>query len=234
MFEPINRSEGNYPNKLYEKIIEQLKIMILHGQIKAGQKLPSERALAEHFKVSRVPVREALKTLEFVGVIEHVSGDGMYVRSLGTDDLLRNLDFALSLPEDTIIDLFEIRMALDIQAVHLAALRRTEEDIEDLKRAVTKMEKEVAEGYCGSEASLEFHSIIARASKNKVICRINISLTELLQDSRKKSLTLQGRPVVALDHHKKILQKIIDQDVTGARKAMREHLKIAEEAIKQI
>ncbi len=231
MFKPINRFEDVYP-KLYEKIIEEIRGMMLNGQIKAGEKIPSERELAEMFKVSRVPVREALKTLEFLGVVQNVRGDGMYIKNISFEDLLEKMDFAIEASEDTIKELFEVREALEIKAVMLATERRTKKDLEKMKDLIDKLENNIKVNDESTEVfklAVQFHTQIFKASKNKVLLGINQYLINLLEMSRRKTLSRVGRPLVSLEYHKKIFSMISAQDSAGAARIMTEHLQDAKE-----
>ena len=93
----------------YEVVIDDIKAMILRGELKQGEKIPSERELAERFNVSRVPIREALKILEYMGILDSTQGDGTYVKNYTLEDLIRKLDFAVTTTTDTLRDLLELR-----------------------------------------------------------------------------------------------------------------------------
>ncbi|MDD5170205.1 MAG: GntR family transcriptional regulator, partial [Syntrophales bacterium] len=135
MYEPITRASEVHAVRLYEIIVERIKRMILEGELKAGDRLPSERELADMFQVSRVPVREALKILEFMEILQHVRGDGIYLKSVGVNDLLSKMDFMVETSSDIISDLFEARGALEVKAVELAAIRRTDADLQAMAKS---------------------------------------------------------------------------------------------------
>jgi len=222
MFEPIDRFENTYP-KLYEKIIEKIREMMLSGQLKSGEKIPSERELTEMFQVSRVPIREALKTLEFLGVIQNVRGEGMYIRNISVEDLIEKMGFAMEASINTIEELYEVREVLEIKAVRLAALRRNINDIEKMQRIIIQMDQNIKEGKEVHELAIKFHTLIFEASKNKVLFGINEYLSNLLKMARKKTMSRKQIFKVANDFHKKILERIIDQDADGAAQIMKEH-----------
>jgi len=230
MFETISRTNEVHTVRLYEIIVERIKDMIQEGKLKAGDRLPSERELAEMFRVSRVPVREALKILEFMEIVHHVRGDGVYLKSVSVDEMFSKIDFMVETTGDIISDLFEARQALEITAAGLAAIRRTDVDLQAMEDVIADMEKDVKAGGVGIEAATAFHTAVSKASKNKVIARINDLLVHLSEISRKKSMKGYGGPSVALGHHKKILSMIRKMDAEGAKTAMAEHLKSAERA----
>lgn len=235
MFQTIDRVKIQGSDGLYRKIVEDIKGLVVEGKLKAGEKLPSERELAEQFGVSRVPVREALKTLEFMGIVQYVRGDGVYVRTVNTHDLLQHVEFAVQdNAEDvyrTLEELFEVREAIEIKASQLAAVRRTEQDLEILQDAVLDMERDVQIGRNHKQSSMDFHTGIIKASKNKILCRINEALLDLHWLSRQKSAETGGRGPIALDFHRKLLQAIHDKDADTAGELMQEHLRQAGRAL---
>lgn len=204
--------------------------MILEGNLKVGDKLPSERELAEMFQVSRVPVREALKIMDFMEIIHYIPGDGLYLKSIEINDLLSKIDFMIETSSDIISDLFEARQAVELKAVELAAARRTEADLADMHRTLDEMEADIAHGGDGIQGATAFHTAISKASKNKVIARINDLLISLTEMSRENSLRKHGLAPVALICHRQILQMIEAQNGLEASRLMREHLDNTEES----
>jgi GntR family transcriptional repressor for pyruvate dehydrogenase complex len=234
MFQMIDRLKIQNSNGLYKKIVDEIRGMVVEGKLKAGEKLPSERELADQFGVSRVPVREALKTLEFMGIVQYVRGDGIYVHTVNTHDLLQNIEFAIQDNEDVhkiLEELFEVREAIEIKATQLAAVRRTEQDLEILQEAVWDMERDVQMRRNHKQSSLDFHTGIIKASKNKILCRINEALLDLHKLSRQKSAEAGGRGPIALDYHRKLLQAIRDKDADKAGNIMCQHLHYAGKAL---
>ena len=217
---------------LYRQISEQMRRSIIEGQFKAGEKLPSERELAKLFGVSRIPVREALKTLEFMGIVEYVRGDGIYVRTLSMRDLLSHVEFAVQDDvRQTLTDLFEVRESIEVKAVQLAARRRTEADLEALQMAVWDMERDIQWGRNHKQSSLDFHNAIFAASKNILLCRINDVLIDLQRLSRQRSSEVPGREAVSLDYHRRILAMVCEQDADQAGRIMLEHLRYARKSL---
>ncbi len=232
MFDPINRIEDSSP-KLYNKIIANIRTMMQNGKLKAGEKIPTERELANMFQVSRVPVREALKTLEFIGVLQNVRGEGMYVRNVSAEDLLDKMDFVTDTSSDTITELFEVRETLEVKAVKLAAQRRTEKDIQKLRASIDRMARAVEEGKDVYLLAGSFHKCIFEAAKNKVLLGVNEYLVNLLNMSRKMTLRGSGRAKNSLDFHKIILDGIIARDEQLVAKIMREHIQDAQKKFKE-
>lgn len=229
MYKPIARASEAQSVRLYEIIIKRIKDMIMEGKLKVGDKLPSERELAEMFQVSRVPVREALKIMEFMEVIQYIPGDGVYLKHIAIKDLLSKIDFMVETSSDIISDLFEARQAVELKAVELAAIRRNEADLQAMDQILLEMEADIARGGDGIQAATQFHTAISKASKNKVIARINDLLITLTEMSRENSLKKHGQAPVALVFHRQILNKIREQDIEAAKQLMQEHLDITEQ-----
>lgn len=226
MFKSLNKiNEGN---SLYHQVVENIRTLVLEGKLKPGEKLPSERELAEMYGVSRVPVREALKTLEFLGILKSVRGDGVYIQKLQAEDLLGNVAFAVQEDENDLLqELFEARVVIEVKAAQLAAVRRTEEDLEEMLEAVLDMERDILLNRDASMSSYRFHLAITKASHNRVLYRMHENLSSILKLSRKKSLSIQGHGHVALEFHKQLLTEIRNQNADRAGELMMEHLQEA-------
>ena len=224
---PLKKLAEETTDALYMQIVDRIKQLMSEGHLKEGDKLPSERELAELFSVSRVPVREALKVLEFLGAIQHVRGEGVFVKKVELKRVLHIIDFLMTDPSDQLMNLFEAREAFEIQAVRLAAERRTQADIEAMQQAVLEMDFFITHGQPVADASVKFHTAVINAAHNDVISKINEFLSDLLSYSREKTLQDTNRHTVSLAYHRKILQHIIDQDVKAAVGTMQEHLNVA-------
>lgn len=231
---PLNRSEGKDFDALYVQIVERIRQWILQGDLKDGDLIPSERELAQMFDVSRVPVREALKVLEFLGAVKHVRGKGVYVRKIGIDHVLSNIDFLMADPTHLLNDLYEARQGLECEAAMLAAERRTENDLLLIESQIMEMEKVMVLGGDVGEASVRFHTAVIAASQNSMLIRINEMLVDLLRFSRSRSLQQPTRYANVLRDHRFILEKIKQRDGEGAAKALRDHLEAAKHVIHAI
>lgn len=230
LFEPIDKFENNQPSRYYEKIVENIRTMMCNGEISSGSKLPSERELAKMFNVSRVPVREAMKILEYLGVVINVPGEGMYIYNLDVTDLIDKLNFALDLSDDTISELFEIREVIEITSVKLAAQRRTESDILDMKNAIDTMNSNISNGTSVVNSSIDFHNAIIKATKNEVLYKLYANLNTFLKLSKEVTLSDINRLVEPLFYHKEILDKIIEKDADGAANIMHKHISNAKKS----
>lgn len=229
--EELEKAPEKSSDTLYKQIVQRIRSWIIEGKLKEGDPLPSERELAKIFDVSRIPVREAVKILDFIGAVEHVRGKGVFVKKIEMTQFINNIDFLLKDPIHTISDLFEAREAIELQAVRLAAYRRTEDDIKAMEAEIIHMEHNIIMGRDVSDTSMDFHTAIIAASHNIVLSKINEFLAGLLRFSRKQSLSDPRRHEISLGFHKQIFEKIKEKDAEAAANIMREHLSIAKKAI---
>lgn len=231
MQQPIDKIIDKSSNALYTQIVQQIRQWIREGRLKEGDQLPSERELAQIFDVSRVPVREALKILEFLGAVQHIKGKGVFVKKIDVDQVIGNIDFLMADPIHTLFDLFEAREAIEVQATYFAAVRRDEEDIMAIKASLVEMERDIALGLDVTAASSNFHAAVIAAAHNVVIQKIYELLADLLIFSRQHSLKDPSHQEIALGYHKQIMQKIIERDADGAMAIAKEHLSQAKAVI---
>ncbi|MEM6631511.1 MAG: FadR/GntR family transcriptional regulator [Bacteroidota bacterium] len=209
-----------------DKIIRQIRGLIISGQLKPGDKLPPERKLSEAFGVGRSHVRDAIKKLEFYGILRTLPQSGTVISGLGINALEGLISDVLQIEEADFKSLVETRVLLEIDGAGKAAERRTTEDIMAMQKALTAYEVEVARNSVAVEEDLLFHLKIAEASKNKVLHSLMLIITP---DIIKSFVDLQVCKDDTLDKtlkgHQDILDCIVAQNVEGAQSAMRLHLK---------
>lgn len=207
-------------------IIAQIKGLISQGEITPGMRLPPERKLAEQLGVSRGYVREAIKRLEFYGIVRTIPQSGTQVSGLGEaalDGLITNV---LGLHKEDFASLVETRYILETQAVRLAATRRSEQDLEQLNSALENYEAQIKSGNQGIDEDLLFHLKIAEASKNGVLQSLMMIITpDILHNYASKDVCGEGRAHNSLAEHRSILNAIVQKDAHQAEKKMEEHLK---------
>ena len=216
--------------RIYEEIVRQIKALISEGRLKSGDQLPPERDLAEQFKVSRTSVREALRTLESLGLIEIRPGEGTFVREVSVESLIEPLAQVILSHREAIAELFEARRLLEPAIAGLAARHATRDEIQEMDRILEDQAKAVAAGLTGLAQDAAFHAAIAGSARNRAITRIVNALMDLLTQSREESLQTPGRPTRSHEDHRRILDAIRRRDETAAQRAMRDHL-VAVEAL---
>jgi GntR family transcriptional repressor for pyruvate dehydrogenase complex len=210
--------------RIYEEIVRQVKQMIAEGRLKSGDRLPPERDLAEKFVVSRTSVREALRALESLGLIEIRAGEGTFVRGVSVESLIEPLALVMAAQREAIGELFEARRVLEPAIAALAAGRATPEEIHEMERILEDQAREIAAGKTGLAQDAAFHAAIGTAAHNRAITRIAHAIMDLLTQSREESLNTPGRPTRSHQDHRRILQAIARRNATAARQAMLDHL----------
>src|SRR3990167_6105938 len=129
--------------RIYEEIVRQVKQMITEGRLKSGDQLPPERDLAEKFRVSRTSVREALRALESLGLLEIRPGEGTFVREVSVEALIEPLALLMVSQRETIGELFEARRVLEPAIAALAAARATPEEVQEMERILEEQAREI-------------------------------------------------------------------------------------------
>ena len=209
-----------------DKIIRQIRELITSGQLNPGDKLPPERKLAERLGVGRSNVRDAIKKLEFYGILKTLPQSGTIVSGMGITALEGLISDVLKIENPDFASLVETRVLLETESAKLAALRRTDQDIEDIKRALDGYERKVNLGQQAVEEDLMFHLSISEASKNSVLKSLMlIIIPDIINNFIKLDICKDGRFIAALDEHQVILNHIIAQEPEAAAAAMRNHLK---------
>ena len=208
-----------------DKIIRQIRELITSGQLSSGDKLPPERKLAEKLGVSRTHVRDAIKKLEFYGILKTLPQSGTVVAGMGITALEGLITDVLKLEEADFASLVETRVLLESQCARLAAERRTTEDIVEIKKALISYEKKVRQGLPAIEEDLMFHLKIAEASKNTVLKSLMLIITpDIVSSFIKYKVCDDGTNDKVILEHQSILQSIIQGNGDKAFDAMNEHL----------
>lgn len=219
MYLPIQSS------KVYERIAAQIEQRILNGELRSGDRLPTERELSEQFQASRTAVREAMKSLAQKGLIDMRPGRGTIVIDGTSQAVQHSLSLVLKLGQtDRTVNLVEVREILEPEIAALAAARATEEDILALRAAVAMMDSNMHNAAAFIAADNDFHQTLAKATQNVIILTLVNSIVALLSEQRKQIFTVSGGPERGQMHHKLLLDAIIQHDCEAARTAMRSHL----------
>ncbi|HLJ66064.1 MAG TPA: FadR/GntR family transcriptional regulator [Chloroflexota bacterium] len=220
---------------LSDQVANGILDLIVAESLEAGALLPSEARLAERFRVSRVVVREACRTLAALGIVDIQHGRGMVVRNWSPDALNELLRFALRRNVQLYDDLLEVRFALETQAAELAAVRATPAQIRLLRESLEASEAALDEFEQLARADVAFHDAIFAASGNEVLAFIGAGFQSLLVEGRRLTYAgslLRGETArVALEDHRRILAAIERKDPSGAGQAMVDHLNMTREVL---
>ena len=208
-------------------IMRQIRNLLASGTIKAGDRLPPERELAAQFGVGRGHVREALRKLEFYGVLQTFPQSGTLVASLGAGALERLISNLLDLDRDDIKALTETRGILEMHSAQLAAQRASKSAIAEIKDALDAFRVEVEAGRPAVEEDLLFHLAIAKSAQNPVMTSlISLMTPDIIRLHKAARVCEAGRAKVALQEHVKIFRAIAAHDPKAATRAMSEHVRL--------
>jgi GntR family transcriptional repressor for pyruvate dehydrogenase complex len=191
--------------RVAEEVADRIRALMLDGTFPADQPLPSERHLAEHFGVSRGSIRDALRTLETIGLLETRHGQGTFPRELSVERLVAPLASVMAYRADLQDELLDMRRIFEPVVARVAATRATEEDLADLQRVLETQKQKLKTGQSAITEDTAFHAILARATRNRVVMSVMATLNDLLVESRTHSLQQRGRPARSVDGHEAVV-----------------------------
>jgi len=233
VFEPIR------PKKISEEIVEQIKNLISRGELKPGDRVPSERELASMLGVSRPSVREAIMVLDAMGFLETKQGGGTFVRTLTETSIADPLTRLVQKKDPAMLRaLAEVRMGLESWSAYLAGQRAKPAEIEEMRRLYATMEKQAARGGWDSQIDAELHYVITAASHNSLQMHVLDSIHTLFHTTIQVALMefyqQEGHIDILLTHHREIMEAIAAHEPELARQKMLEHLTMVEEKMAEL
>lgn len=229
MFTPIKST------KVYEHVIVQIENMIMDGTLKRGDKLPSERELVDKFKVSRTSIREALRALQVIGLIDSRQGEGNFIKQSFEDSLFEPLSIIFMLQGGKTEEIMEVRKIIEVRTAAIAAEKINDEQLSNLERLANafKTSKDEKDNV---ELDKQFHYQIAQVTENFLIKNILNSMSFLmdsfLKEARSKILVDEGNLSVLAAQHIKIYEAIKNHDDKMASEEMKKHLDFTDKYIK--
>ncbi len=215
---PLQRS------RLYEQLVERLLALVLEQELEPGDRLPPERELAADLGVSRASVRQALIVLEVQGLVEVRHGEGAILLEKRTDSAA--VLSAVTAHRRRLPEVIEAREALEVQLASLAAVRRTEEDLDRIDRALEAMAEEIARGERGLTGDELFHGAVTAAARSGLLADLMAEISAAIRESRVESLSQPDRPRQSLASHHEIAAAIRAGDADAAATAMRDHIRL--------
>jgi GntR family transcriptional repressor for pyruvate dehydrogenase complex len=215
-FESIRRS------KIYEEVARQIERLI--AEMKPGDMLPPERELSRMFGVSRGSVRDAIRKLESVGLVEPRQGSGTVVRDVSAELLAAPLTTLLTQKRNMVTELIEVRKMVEPPLAARAASHATAEELADMEAVLGRQAARMRQGELAIEEDSEFHYAIALAANNSVVLKVLDVLMDLLRETRERSLQVSGRLEKSFAGHQRILAALKRRDSAAAENAMRRHL----------
>lgn len=215
------------PKRISDQVFDQIRELIYRGKLKPGEKMMTERELAEAMNVSRTTIRDAIQRLVTMGLIEQKQGQGTFVKS-SEDRRESLLAKAVRTQNASLNDLLEVRMGLECNAAALAARRADESDMTAMDQAFQEIREEIEAGGLGTEADIAFHMAIAYATKNPLHILIMRNFYDYLSLGIGKNLAcLYEEPEnirIILQQHENILGSIKLRDPEKAHADMAEHI----------
>jgi len=221
---PVNR------NSLSDEIVEQIIGLISRGVLKPGERLPSEKELCLRFGVGRTTIREALRSMAVMGILDGRVGEGTFVSGDSRKYLEKALQWGLLIDRKSVNDLVETRLMLESQTAYAAAARATEENLQEIEETLEGMQKSLDRPAEYLEHDLRFHLAIARATQNQILYNLLSMTRGYLQTWISESLSkpstrkMRARAESSVREHQKILQALRKRKPEEARQAMTEHI----------
>jgi GntR family transcriptional repressor for pyruvate dehydrogenase complex len=219
---------------LSEKIADKLLTLIREKRLRPGDKLPPERELAQQMGVSRPSLREALRALSIMKIVENRQGSGTYITSLEPETLVEHLDFIIALNDKSFLDLFQARKILEVGLANLAAQLITDAELKELEACQARSEASIDDPEAFLNADLEMHQRITDAARNQLLALFMKSINDLNIASRRRTGELADVRKMTQKDHRAILAALKARDPQAAAGAMRDHLDHVEKRLKQM
>jgi GntR family transcriptional repressor for pyruvate dehydrogenase complex len=221
-------SRSTLPEEIANRLLQQIR----EQELRPGDKLPAERNLAEMMQVSRPVVREALRALALMRVVDIRQGDGTYITSLEPRQLIAHLDFVFSKDSVALVQLLETRRIVEAGNVRLAAARVTPQDLANLDALVATMERAIDEPLRFSELDIELHIAVCAAAGNFLLLQFMNIISTLGRVSRERTGGLREVREAAMHDHRLLLEALRAHDPDAAERVMLRHLDHVEEGLR--
>lgn len=233
MFESINTKKN------YEHIVDQIQGLILDGTFQEGDKLPPERHITEQLGVSRSSLREALKALEVLGLIESRQGEGSYITNNIENSILKSISIAFRLQGGTVNEILELRHILEIESAKIVCQRGTDEENQKLKDIAEKM-YDAEDDNEQIRLDIEFHNTLIKNTNNILLQMIADSISGLMELFIKNIREIYSndkehvKTYYFVDQHMDVANAIIERDSDKAVKILSQHLDLTDEELKRL
>jgi GntR family transcriptional repressor for pyruvate dehydrogenase complex len=211
-----------------ERIVENLITLIKERSLVVGDKLPSERQLCQLVGVSRPVLREALKALQVMNIIDIRQGAGAYLRNLDPQDVVEHLDIVFHLDSSLYRDLYEARRILEAGIARMACSRAQEADIAAIEENIRRAESCVDDAQAFYKTDVELHELIMNIAGNRIMPVFMQSINKLALLTRQTSNAIASIRVHTIQEHKAILAAMKSKDTEAAARAMAAHISSVE------
>lgn len=225
MKEVLNNFKEVVLEKPVDVIIKQIKELLLSGQLKPGDRLPPERALSEKFGVGRTSVRDAIRKLEFYGILKTRPQSGTFVAGIGISALEGLISDILRVDSYSFLSLVETRVLLETSSIRFACERRTEADLLQLEVSLNNYLEKARAGISAVEEDLMFHLTIAELSKNPVLKSLLLIIVPDIISNYAVFKVCSTGTQKALHEHEQLFAYIRERQAEAAAAMMQEHLR---------
>lgn len=208
---------------LNQVIQDRLKAFIKENSLRPGDKLPTEAELATEIGVSRTAVREALRGLETLGIIDVQKGSGRYLKKVVFSEIIDDLAYNLELSSANLVDLLEIRAVLETQFITKAIDTLTEQDLANLEHILGKMKAEMLRGKSFAQEDMEFHHCIFGRVNNQLLQELLRTFWKLFTEALPEELKLPDHNEIVLQHHTDLLGFISQKNGKMAKHLLQDH-----------
>jgi len=220
------------PRKVADEVVEQLQSLILQGVLKPGERLPPERELASLLNVSRTSLRDALNSLQGMGLVEIQQGNRSFVRPITTRSVYDPFVAFIRTSPENVFKLYEVRRYLEVGAAALAAEHATEDDIAELEKQLVLMQSDIDEDHLGAKTGIRFHILVAEASHNELYLHLINTVYDLLQEPFHKAWGQMFKDREEwrkdIEQHKAVVRAIKNRNVSAAAETARTHSEYVE------
>ena len=217
-----------------EQAIDRIYELIKEKDLKVGDRLPPERELVKILEISRSSLREAIRTLEMIGVINSRQGHGTVIGDANiSNSIIKPLAFSILLNKNTFLELFEARKLIEVECAGLAAERITTSELKKIKEIYNLLVKHQKNREKSIKYEIKLHEEITEIAKSNVLGDILSSIKKLLRESRDTTVPSQGVTLETINCHEKLIQAFEIKDASKARKLMFEHLDIVSKRLKK-
>lgn len=227
------RKDGVRRIKVSDSIVEHITSLIMSGELKAGDRLPSERELAMSLGVSRTALREAVRTLSLMDLLSVKQGGGTFVTELVPGSFMKPLSPMLAMGKMNILELIEARRIIEPKAASLCAGRSSEDDIAEINRIVGEMKAGLNSMRRFNDLDLMFHMSVARGTHNSVISATLDAIKDAMYEQVQEIQSLPGAQERALLFHSAMAEAITARDCAKAEKLMLRHIEDVEKTAKR-
>ena len=213
---------------------ERIKEFILLNNLRPGDPLPTEAKLVEQLQVSRTVAREALRSLESLGVIHTQHGTGHYVSKFNMEPILQGLTYGMLFDYEDMREILEVREALEVTVIPMAIAAMNKKTLAELRRLVDRMLEIASKGNTFWEEDVAFHKAICAVTGNRLLIRLLDVFWEVLAHQRDQEAFTDHDPIRNARSHEELLRAIEAKDVTLARELIFQHMDTTRESLRRI